>query len=135
MKFLVCLCFKLMISSVTSYQLIETNHRNSTPDDSANDVFMSQDYTSAPINQNILPETDTMYGLLQYNSAGDGGDDSMLLEAFAICLLILVLSLLGVLGVIVLFYRMDRRRRNLLAVKSAVAAITVINHGKQHPPV
>ena len=60
---------------------------------------------------------------------GDG--DNMLLVAFVSCLGILLLSVMGAIGVIVLYYHMDRRRRHIMAAKSVAAASNIINQGKQ----
>ena len=71
----------------------------------------------------------------QENPTIGSGDNMLVVTAFMSCLMILVLSGLGAIGVIVLYYHMDRRRRHLMAAKSEAAATTIINQGKHQQHV
>ena len=82
--------------------------------------------------KNISNETyeSQLDSLLTNNDTELGEDNVMVLVAFITCLSILLLSLMGVIGVIVLYYRMERRTRDLKAAKSV--AISFINVENQH---
>ena len=60
-----------------------------------------------------------------------GNDDRMEIIVFISCLVILLFSLLGVIGVIVLYYKMDCRRRQIMRSKYQAAKSSIINQGNQ----
>ena len=78
---------------------------------------------------NVHKEPNNMEAFQRDSSTGN--DDSMMIIVFVSCLVILLFSLLGVIGVIVLYYKMDRRRRQIMRSKYQAAKSRIINQGNQ----
>ena len=78
---------------------------------------------------NLHTQTNNMEEFQGDSSTGD--DDSMMIIVFVSCLVILLFSLLGVIGVIVLYYKMDRQRHQIMRTKYEAAKSSIVNKGNQ----
>ena len=64
-------------------------------------------------------------------NSSTGNDDLMVIIVFVSSLVILLFSLLGVISAIVLYYKMDRQRRQIMRPKYHAAKSSIINQGNQ----